>query len=161
MKNIVVYPGTFDPITNGHMDIIERAARLFDKVIVAIAASPQKNPNFSLIQRVSLAKQVLTPRNNVEVCDFDNLLIDFVKQKKANIILRGLRAVADFEYEFQLTWMNRRIANNIETVFLMPSENHTYISSTLVKEVARLQGKVSPFVPPVVEAALKQLNKQT
>ncbi|MEN8177988.1 MAG: pantetheine-phosphate adenylyltransferase [Pseudomonadota bacterium] len=152
----VVYPGTFDPITNGHSDLVARAAKLFGKVIVAIAVNPGKNPAFDLQQRVALAKTVLVGIENVEVCAFDNLLVNFVRQRKAEVILRGLRAVSDFEYEFQLAGMNRRLAPTVETLFLTPAEQFAYISSGLVREIASLGGDVSEFVHPQVSAALNK-----
>lgn len=158
--NTVIYPGTFDPITNGHTDIVERAAVLFDKVIVAIAASPGKRPGFDLAQRVALAKTVLGHLSNVEVCGFSSLLIEFARKCGANIILRGLRAVSDFEYEFQLAGMNRCLDADIETVFLTPSMENTYLSSSLVREIAALHGDVSAFVHPEVASALSALNGQ-
>ena len=151
----VVYPGTFDPITNGHIDLVTRATRLFDKVVVAVAANPTKKPTFDLAERVSLAQQVLSGIGNIEVRGFDNLLVEFVEQVGAEVILRGLRAVSDFEYEFQLAGMNRRLAPKVETMFLTPAEQYAFISSTLVREVAMLGGDVSPFVHPVVIAALR------
>ncbi len=153
-----VYPGTFDPITNGHSDLINRATRLFDRVIVAIAASPGKNPRFSLPRRVDLARQVLSGMENVEIREFDTLLVDFVRSCGADVILRGLRAVSDFEYEFQLAGMNRRLAPEVETVFLTPAEQFAYISSSLVKEIAALGGDVAEFVHPCVVAALEEQN---
>ncbi len=155
MRLTVLYPGTFDPITNGHTDLIHRAARLFDKVIVAVAANPGKQPAFSLEERVNLARTVLAGLPNVEVCGFDNLLADFVKEKDANVILRGLRAVSDFEHEFQLASMNRHLAPEVETVFMTPAEQYTYISSSLVREIAALGGDVSGLVHEIVRAALK------
>lgn len=155
MKLTVLYPGTFDPITNGHTDLIHRAARLFDKVIVAVAANPGKQPAFSLEERVDLARTVLAGLPNVEVCGFANLLADFVKEKDANVILRGLRAVSDFEHEFQLASMNRHLAPEVETVFMTPAEQYTYISSSLVREIAALGGDVSGLVHEIVRAALK------
>lgn len=151
-----IYPGTFDPITNGHTDLIERATRLFDRTIVAVAASPKKRPMFELDERIALAQQVLGDLDGVEVLGFDNLLADFARQQEVNVILRGLRAVSDFEYEFQLAGMNRRLAAEIETVFLTPAEEYTFISSSLVREVAGLGGDVSQFVHPIIDAALKQ-----
>lgn len=154
MKTIAIYPGTFDPITNGHTDLIQRAARLFDRVIVAVAAVSGKKPVFTLEERVALAREVLAEINNVEVCGFDSLLVDFMQQKGATVILRGLRAVSDFEYEFQLASMNRNLNPDIETLFLTPAEQYTYISSSLVREIAGLGGDVSPFVHKKVVAAL-------
>lgn len=154
--NIVVYPGTFDPITNGHTDLVERAARMFDRIILAVASNPKKKPMLDLEQRVSLARQVLSHLDNVEVVGFDNLLAEFVREKNANIILRGLRAVSDFEYEFQLANMNRVLAPHVESLFLTPAEKYSYISSTLVREIAALNGDVSKFVHPQVHQALKQ-----
>ena len=145
---VAVYPGTFDPITNGHSDLVCRASRLFERVILAVAVNPGKNPMFNLQQRVELAKTVLGNLENVEVCSFDALLVDFVRQRKADVILRGLRAVSDFEYEFQLAGMNRRLAPDVETMFLTPAEQYAYISSGLVREIAVLGGDVGEFVHP-------------
>ncbi len=153
MTQPILYPGTFDPITTGHQDLVERASRMFDIVIVAIAASPKKQPTFCLEERIALAEASLTHLDNVEVCGFDGLLIDFLRTKNANIVLRGLRAVSDFEYEFQLANMNRKLAPDIETLFLTPAEHLSYISSTLVREIASLGGDVSQFVSPVVHQA--------
>lgn len=152
----VVYPGTFDPITNGHIDLVERACRLFDHVIVAIAASTRKNPLFSLEARVELARETLSHLPNIEVCGFDILLVEFVRQKKAQAVLRGLRAVSDFEYEFQLANMNRALAPTMESLFLTPAEHLSYISSSIVREIALLGGDVSQFVAKPVEVALKK-----
>ena len=151
----VVYPGTFDPITNGHTDLVERASRLFDKVILAIAVNPDKQDAFPIETRVSLAREVLAHIENVEVCSFDNLLVDFMRQREATVILRGLRAVSDFEYEFQLAGMNRHLAPEVETLFLTPAEQYTYISSSLVREISSLGGDVTPFVHKKVVAALR------
>lgn len=151
----VVYPGTFDPITNGHVDLVERACRLFDKVVVAIAASRKKNPLFDLDERVELTRNVLAHIPNVEVCGFDILLADLVKEQQASAVLRGLRAVSDFEYEFQLANMNRALLPEMESLFLTPSEHLSYISSSLVREIASLGGDVSQFVPPLVERSLR------
>ncbi|MCB1671403.1 MAG: pantetheine-phosphate adenylyltransferase [Gammaproteobacteria bacterium] len=147
---VAVYPGTFNPITNGHTDLVERASRLFDHIIVAIGTNRQKNVVLTTGQRVELAREVLGHLDNVEVCAFDSLLTEFVKQRGANIILRGLRTVADFEYEFQLVGMNRILEPSIETVFLAPAEHLSYISSTLVREIASYGGDISKFVHPAV-----------
>lgn len=155
MGCVAIYPGTFDPITNGHTDLVHRASKLFDKVIVAIAGSTHKTPMFSLDQRVDLVHTVLAGVPNVVVTSFDTLLVDFVRECDAQVIIRGLRAVSDFEYEFQLAGMNRRLAPEVETMFLTPAERYAYISSTLVREVARLGGDVSPFVHDVVVDALR------
>lgn len=152
----VVYPGTFDPITNGHRDLVERAARMFDHVVVAIADSQKKNPLFSLDERVALAKEALTGIPNIEVVGFNKLLAHFVRDKQATILLRGLRAVSDFEYEFQLANMNRALAPEIETVFLTPAEHLSFISSSLVREIALLGGDIHQFVPANVVEALKR-----
>jgi pantetheine-phosphate adenylyltransferase len=154
MKVIALYPGTFDPITNGHTDLVRRAARLFDKVIVAVAANPQKQPLFDLSERVELARAVLADVKGVKITGFDNLLVDCVRQHQANVILRGLRAASDFEYEFQLAGMNRRLAPEVETVFMTPSEQEMFISASLVKEIALLGGNVSDFVDMRVAAAM-------
>jgi pantetheine-phosphate adenylyltransferase len=154
MKNRVVYPGTFDPITFGHIDLIDRASRIFDHVIVAIAANANKKPFFSIEERIALAKQVLAQHKNVEVFGFKSLLMDFMREHQANVILRGLRAVSDFDYEFQLAGMNRQLDPQIESMFLMPAENYTYISSSFVREIAQLKGDVNKFVPEVVAKAL-------
>ncbi len=151
---IAVYPGTFNPITNGHTDLVERASRLFDHIIVAVGINRQKTTELSSELRVELASEVLAHLPNVEVCAFDTLLTEFVKQRGANIILRGLRTVADFEYEFQLVGMNRVLEPKIETVFLAPAEHLSYISSTLVREIASYGGDISKFVHPVVARAM-------
>ena len=155
MKITAIYPGTFDPITNGHVDLVQRACRLFDHVIVAIAAgsSGAKAPVFTLDERVALAQEVLTECDNIEVCGFDTLLVDFMQEKGAGVIIRGLRAVSDFEYEFQLASMNRKLAPEVETVFLTPAEQFSFISSSLVREIASLGGDVSPFVHAKVATA--------
>ncbi len=155
MSAIALYAGTFDPITNGHSDLVRRATRVFDKVIVAIAANPSKQPLFSLDERVALARTVLADVPRSEVVGFDNLLIECVRQHRARVILRGLRAVSDFEYEFQLAGMNRRLDPEIETVFMTPSEREMFVSASLVKEIAGLKGDVSPFVHPRVMEALR------
>jgi len=160
MSVIAVYPGTFDPITNGHTDLVQRALKLFDGVIVAIAANPAKTPLFDLSQRVDMANDVLSGFENVEVCGFSGLLVDFARQRGASVLLRGLRAVSDFEYEMQLASMNRHLADDLETVFMTPSEETAFISSSLVKEIALHGGDVSPFVHESIVGALKaiQLN---
>jgi len=154
MNITAIYPGTFDPITNGHVDLVQRACRLFDHVVVAIAAGSTKGPVFSLEERVALAQEVLTGCDSMEVCGFDTLLVDFMQEKGARVIIRGLRAVSDFEYEFQLASMNRKLAPEVETVFLTPAEQFSFISSSLVREIAALGGDVSAFVHPKVAAAL-------
>lgn len=155
MKQKAIYPGTFDPITNGHIDIIRRASRIFPEIIVAVASNKGKSPYFPLRTRIELIEEAILDLPGVSVEGFDTLLIDFAKQKKAGVILRGLRAVNDFEYEFQLAGMNRKLANAIETVFLTPSEDLMFISSTLVREISKLGGDVSQFVPPTVIKALE------
>ena len=152
----VIYPGTFDPITNGHVDLVERASRLFDKVVLGIAHSEKKTPLFSLEQRVALCKASLSHLDNVEVVGFSNLLIDFAREQGARCVLRGLRAVADFEYEFQLANMNRAMYPDFESIFLTPSEHLSYLSSSLVREIAALDGDISPFVPEPVNAAVRE-----
>ena len=154
IQRIAVYPGTFDPITNGHTDLVSRAARVFPKVIIAIAESPHKKPLFSLDERIRLAENQMDYLENVEVVGFSNLLVDFVQQIGASVIVRGLRAVSDFEYEFQLASMNRHLAPKVETLFLTPDEDFSFISSSLVKEIARLKGNVSEFVCEEVEQAM-------
>ncbi len=155
----VVYPGTFNPITNGHADLVKRASRIFDRVIVAIGSSSQKATEVSLDLRVELAREVLANIPNVEVCSFTGLLTSFVKSRDANLILRGLRTVADFEYEFQLVGMNRILDPSIETVFLAPAEHLAYISSTLVREIASLGGDISQFVDPIIVKAMPKMLK--
>jgi pantetheine-phosphate adenylyltransferase len=144
-----VYPGTFDPVTNGHEDLIQRASRLFDEVVVGVAHSQAKRPFFSLEERVRLARDVLEPYRNVSVLGFTGLLSEFVHEQKATVILRGLRAVSDFEYEFQLAGMNRRLAPGVETLFLTPSDKYLFLSATIVREIAVLGGDISAFVHPI------------
>jgi len=151
-----IYPGTFDPVTNGHTDLIERASRLFDQVLVGVAASPSKQPRFDLKQRVAMIEEVTKSLSNVTVVGFSGLLVDFAKSHQANVLIRGLRAVSDFEYEFQLANMNRRLSPDLESVFLTPAEENSFISSTLVKEVALHNGDVSQFVHPIVQKALEE-----
>lgn len=157
---IAIYPGTFDPITNGHADLVKRGAKIFDELVVAIADSRRKGPLFSLDERIDMAAEILSPLKNVRVVGFDILLADFATEIKANVILRGLRAVSDFEYEFQLASMNRHLIPNIETMFLTPAEQFSFISSSLIKEIAMLNGEVSEFAHPIVQQALKQKFKQ-
>lgn len=152
----VVYPGTFDPITNGHLDLIGRAARLFDQVVVAVAADTHKSPTFDLEERLALARGTVAHLTNVQVTAFSGLLVSFAEAAGINVIMRGLRAVSDFEFEFQLASMNRRMSPHIETLFLTPAEQYAFISSSLVREVSRLGGDVSAFVPPEVRAALRE-----
>lgn len=153
----VIYPGTFDPITNGHLDVVERALQVFDEVIVAIAADNTKHPLFSLEERQELARQGLAHLGpKVTVTVFSGLLVDFVQSQKARAILRGLRVVSDFEYEFQMALMNRKLSDQIETFFLMPRDTYAYLSSSIIKEVSRLGGDISPFVPAQVETALRK-----
>lgn len=159
MKNVAIYAGTFDPITFGHIDLIERASHIFYKVIVAIAVSPHKKPVFSLDERIELVTAALQNYSNVLVLGFSSLLLDFAREHQANVILRGLRAVADFDYEFQLASMNRFMNPTIETMFLMPAEKYMYISSSLVREIAFLGGDVTGFVPPFVVKALQKKYK--
>ncbi len=154
MKKTVVYPGTFDPITNGHSDLVYRGAQMFDRIILAIAHNPEKSPLFSMEERIELANSVLGKTGNIEVIGFSGLLIDFARKCNATVILRGLRAVSDFEYEFQLALMNRKLDSSIETVFLTPSENHTFVSASLIKEIAHYGGDISKFVHPSVYDAL-------
>ncbi|MBC55273.1 MAG: pantetheine-phosphate adenylyltransferase [Gammaproteobacteria bacterium] len=151
-----VYPGTFNPITNGHIDLVERASRLFDNVIVAIGVNKQKTTSLSTDKRVALARKVLAHVDNVEVVAFETLLIEFVRQRGASVILRGLRTVADFEYEFQLVGMNRALDPGIETIFMAPDEHLSYISSTLVREIASYGGDISRFVHPLVAEAMRE-----
>ena len=157
---LIIYPGTFDPITHGHTDLVERACQLFDKVVVSIAKSEKKNPLFSLDERIALAKIALDHLENVEVVGFDYLMMHFAQDINADAVLRGLRAVSDFEYEFQLANMNRALNPETETIFMTPAEKHSYISSSLVREIASLNGNISPFVhPAVVEALKNKFNK--
>ena len=153
-NRVAVYPGTFDPITNGHTDLVTRAARVFPKVVIAIAESPHKKPLFSLEERIRLTRNEMANLDNVEVVGFSNLLVEFVQQIGGSVIIRGLRAVSDFEYEFQLASMNRKLAPEVETVFLTPAEQFSFISSSLIREIASLGGDVSAFVHAKVAAAL-------
>lgn len=155
-RRIAVYPGTFDPITNGHIDLVSRAAPLFEKVVVGVAQSPSKGPALPLEQRVQLARGALAHHGNVEVIGFDTLLAHFVRSVQGGVLLRGLRAVSDFEYEFQLANMNRQLAPDVESLFLTPSEKYSFISSTLVREIAALGGDITKFVHPAVADALNE-----
>ncbi|WP_024868260.1 pantetheine-phosphate adenylyltransferase [Pseudoxanthomonas suwonensis] len=158
-RRIAVYPGTFDPITNGHIDLVARAAPLFEKVIVGVAASQAKGPTLPLDLRVDLARTALSSHDNVEVRGFDSLLAHFVRDVGAGVLLRGLRAVSDFEYEFQMASMNRHLIPEVETLFLTPAEQYSFISSSLVREIARLGGDVSGFVTPEVASALRDARR--
>ncbi len=149
-----IYPGTFDPITNAHIDIVKRAKRIFDIVIIAIAQPRHKNPLFTLEERLFLVKESLKDIGNLEVLTFDGLLVDLCKKLNVNVLIRGIRAVSDFDYEFQIAWMNRKLFNDIETIFLMPSEEYFFLSSSLVKEVAMLGGNIDNFVPKIVKIEL-------
>jgi len=157
---IAIYPGTFDPVTYGHIDILERALKLFDKVIITIAGNTAKNPLFTEEERITLLRQVTKRYKNVEVDSFKGLLVEYVQKRNAISVVRGLRAMTDFEYELQMALMNRKLDEKMETVFLMPNEKYTYLSSNFVREIARLGGDVSKFVPPIVLRALRQKNKR-
>ncbi|HEU4624437.1 MAG TPA: pantetheine-phosphate adenylyltransferase [Steroidobacteraceae bacterium] len=159
MSRNAIYPGTFDPITNGHQDLVRRAAGIFDRVIVAIAANPNKTPLFSLDKRVELARQVLSDLPNVEVMGYSGLTVEFARKHQVSVIVRGLRAVSDFEFEFQLANMSRHLAREIETVFLTPQEQFTFISSSLIREIAILGGETREFVHPIVQAELRKLKR--
>jgi pantetheine-phosphate adenylyltransferase len=154
-----IYPGSFDPLTNGHLDVLQRATKLFHRVIVAVAKNESKSPLFTSAERVALIKEGVTNFPNVEVDAFDGLLVDYARKQKAQAIVRGLRAVSDFEFEFQMALMNRKLDENIETIFMMPKETYTFISSRIVKEIGRLGGDISSFVPSHVEMALKKKLK--
>jgi len=156
MSTLAVYPGSFDPLTNGHVDIILRGARLFDRIIVAILVNAEKSPLFTMEERVETARAVFKAHTNVEVDTFDGLLVDYVARRHAQVIVRGLRALSDFEFEFQMALMNQRLNGSIETVFMMPSEKYTFISSRLIKEVFALGGQVHGLVPDLVEARLRE-----
>jgi len=156
-----IYPGSFDPLTNGHFDVVQRAAKLFDRVVVAVAKNEGKRPLFNLEERLALVKEAVAGMPNVEPDTFDGLLVEYVVQKKAQAIVRGLRAVSDFEFEFQLALMNRKLNENIETIFMMPKDTYTFLSSRIVKEIAQVGGDVSPFVLPHVQLALRHKLKPT
>ncbi len=159
MLRTAIYPGSFDPLTNGHLDVVKRAAKLFDRVIVAVASNESKHALFTKEERVVLVRQAVAKLSNVSVDSFDGLLVEYVAAKKARAIVRGLRAVSDFEFEFQLALMNRKLDENIETIFMMPKDTYTFLSSRIVKEIARLGGDVKQFVPPNVQIALKKKLK--
>lgn len=156
MKHTAVYPGTFDPVTNGHVDLVERSLSIFDEVIVAVAENPKKKPLFSLKERISMFKKVSAGYDRVVIEGFDGLLVDYVRKKRAVAIIRGLRAVSDFEYEMQMALMNRRLDNTIETVFMMPNQDYSFITSTIVREAASYGGDVSSLVPGIVVQKLKK-----
>ena len=156
MTKKIIYPGTFDPITLGHLDLIKRAVSIFGGLIVAVASNPHKNPLFSLEERIDMLKEVTTGIDNIEIDSFKGLLIDYVRNKKCDTVLRGIRAISDFEYEFQMVLSNRKLAHDIETIFMMPSENYSYLSSKIIKEMASLGADLSGFVPSVVEKKLKE-----
>jgi len=159
MKTIAVYPGTFDPITYGHIDVIDRASEIFDRVIVLVARNTSKSPMFSADERLKLVKLTVGKYKNVIVDSFDGLLVDYAREKRATVLVRGLRAVSDFEYEFQMALTNRKLAGEIKTVFLVPHEKYTYLNSSLVREIARLGGDVSQFVPKIVQKEImKKIN---
>jgi len=157
---IAIYPGSFDPLTNGHLDVAQRAAKLFDRVIVAVAKNESKNPLFTLEEREELVKEAVAHLPNVRTDSFDGLLVEYAAARKARVIVRGLRAVSDFEFEFQLALMNRKLDEHIEAIFMMPKDTYTFLSSRIVKEIARLGGDVSSFVPAHVQAALHKKLKQ-
>jgi len=159
MKRTAIYPGSFDPLTNGHLDVVQRAAKLFDRVVVAVASNESKHPLFTKDERVALVKKAVAHLPNVQTDSFDCLLVEYVAAQRAGAIVRGLRAVSDFEFEFQLALMNRKLDENIETIFMMPKDTYTFLSSRIVKEIARLGGDVSSFVPLNVQAALKKKLK--
>lgn len=163
MSAVAIYPGSFDPLTNGHVDIIGRGARLFDRIVVAILVNVDKRPLFTVPERVDIARHALQSWNNVEVDTFDGLLVDYARHKRADVIVRGLRAISDFEFEMQMALMNRRLNPDVETVFMMPAEPYTYVSSRLVKEVVSLGGSVHGLVPEIVERRLreKKLARET
>jgi pantetheine-phosphate adenylyltransferase len=157
-----IYPGSFDPLTNGHLDVIQRAAKLFDQVVVAVAANESKQPLFTLDERLSLVGEIISGQSNIKVDSFEGLLVDYVAEQKGDAVVRGLRAVSDFEFEFQLALMNRKLNEEVETIFMMPKDTYTFLSSRIVKEIARLGGDVSPFVPHQVKKALdRKFAKRT
>lgn len=155
-QNVIIYPGSFDPLTNGHLDLINRAARLFDQVIVAVLKHDSKQPLFSPQERLEMLEETVSGLPNVQVDSFDNLLVDYARQRGAQLILRGIRAVSDYEYELQMALMNRKLDPELETIFMLPAEAYSYLSSRLVKEVCRLGGDIRDLVPPLVEARLRE-----
>ncbi|MDP2910786.1 MAG: pantetheine-phosphate adenylyltransferase [Candidatus Omnitrophota bacterium] len=155
MRNIAVYPGSFDPVTYGHLDIIKRAVKIFDKVIVAVAHNSEKDPLFSVSERVELLKKAVKGVKGIEVDDFHGLVVDYVRRKNARVVVRGLRMISDFEYEFQMALTNRKLTDDVETIFMMPSEAYSYLSSKLIKEAASLGANLKGFVPGFVEKAIK------
>ncbi len=156
MKSILaIYPGSFDPVTNGHLDLIERGAKIFDRLVVAVLRNLDKNPLFDVSERVGMLREVTRPWDNVEVDIFDGLLVDYARQRNAQVILRGIRAISDYEYELQMALMNRKLRPQIETVFMMPAEAYSYLSSRMVREIARLGGPIQGMVPPIVEQYLR------
>ncbi len=156
MKSILaIYPGSFDPVTNGHLDLIERGAKIFDRLVVAVLRNLDKNPLFEVSERVEMLREVTRPWDNVEVDIFDGLLVDYARQRNAQVILRGIRAISDYEYELQMALMNRKLRPQIETVFMMPAEAYSYLSSRMVREIARLGGPIQGMVPPIVEQYLR------
>ena len=152
---LAIYPGSFDPVTNGHLDLIERGSTIFDRLIVAVLRNTEKDPLFSTTERVEMLREASRPFKNVEIDLFDGLLVDYVRQREAQVILRGIRAISDYEYELQMAMMNRRLAPHVETVFMMPAEQYSYLSARLVREIARLGGAVQGLVPPAVEQRLR------
>ena len=159
-KTIAIYPGTFDPVTNGHIDIIDRASQLFDEVIVAVALNINKSPLFSADERKFMLKEVTKKHKNVKIDSFNGLLADYAKKKNASVIVRGLRAISDFEFEFQMSLTNRKLAPKVTTIFLMPNEKYTYLNSSLVRELSKFNGNISDFVPSVVRKKLKEKRKE-
>ena len=151
-----IYPGSFDPVTNGHLDVIDRARKLFDEIVVAVALNDQKEPLFSLEERLDFLRQTIGDLDNVKIAKFEGLLVEFAVEQKAAAVIRGLRAVSDFEFEFQMALMNRKLEANVETIFLMPKEEYTYLSSRIVKEIARLGGDTTKFVPAMVASSLRK-----
>jgi pantetheine-phosphate adenylyltransferase len=160
MKNVLaIYPGSFDPVTNGHLDLIERGTKIFDRLVVAILKNSEKDPLFTTAERVEMLREVTKPWDNVEVDLFDGLLVQYAVQRKAQVILRGIRAISDYEYELQMALMNRRLESHIETVFMMPAETYSYLSSSLVREISDLGGSIKGLVPPIVEERLRIKKK--